>query len=166
VQEIARQFGVDWQHLIAQIISFCIVCYLLQKFAYRRVLKILQGRRQEIAKGLEDAEKAKAELARAEETKQDIIAKANVQAENLIKEAQAAAARVEERETQKAIASAKDIVTKAHEATEQDHARMLGELKREVGRLVVQTTATVADKVLTPEDQRRLEEETTKALAA
>ena len=40
---------------------------------------------------------------------------------------------------------------------------MLTELKREVGRLVVMTTATVTGKILTPEDQRRLAEETSKA---
>ncbi len=43
---------------------------------------------------------------------------------------------------------------------------MLGELKREVGRLVVQTTTTVTGKILTPEDQRRLAEETEKQLTA
>jgi len=43
---------------------------------------------------------------------------------------------------------------------------MLADLKREVGRLVVQTTATVTGKVLTADDQNRLAEETQKQLAA
>jgi F-type H+-transporting ATPase subunit b len=43
---------------------------------------------------------------------------------------------------------------------------MLTELKREVGRLVVQTTATVTGKVLTPDDQKRIAEETAKQVAA
>jgi len=67
---------------------------------------------------------------------------------------------IKEQETQKAIAAAESIIAKAREAAEQDHARMLAELKREVGRLVIQTTATVTGKILTPEDQRRLAEET------
>src|SRR2546421_7180429 len=37
IQEIARTFGVDWPHLIAQVISFSVVCILLQRFAYRPV---------------------------------------------------------------------------------------------------------------------------------
>ena len=69
-------------------------------------------------------------------------------------------------ETQKAIASAEGIIAKAREAAAQDHARMLSELKREVGRLVVQTTATVTGKILTPEDQRRIAEETAKQVTA
>ena len=91
---------------------------------------------------------------------------ANEQATKLIEEARTAAARVQEQETQKAIAAAEQIIAKARDAAAQDHARMLAELKREVGRLVVQTTATVTGKVLTPEDQRRLAEETSRAVSA
>ena len=82
------------------------------------------------------------------------------------KEAQAAATRVQERETQKAIAAAEQIIVKAREVTVQEHALMLVELKREVGRLVLQATATVTGMILTPNDQRRLAEETTRQLAA
>ena len=46
VTQIARTFGVDWAHLIAQTISFCIVCVLLYFFAYKRVLTMLEERRQ------------------------------------------------------------------------------------------------------------------------
>jgi F-type H+-transporting ATPase subunit b len=166
VQEIARTFGVDWAHLIAQIISFGIVCVLLHRYAYRPVLAMLESRRQEIAQGLANAEKIKAELARTEAQRQEVMTQANAQATKMIEEARAAAARVQDQETQKAIAVAKDLVDKARQATEAEHARMLAELRREVGRLVVQTTAAVTGKILTPEDQRRLAEETAKVAAA
>ncbi len=166
VAEIARTFGVDWAHLIAQIISFGLVCFLLHRYAYRPVLAMLAARREEIAQGLANAEKIKAELARTEAQRQEALAQANAQAMKLIEEARAAAARVQEQETQKAVAAAKDIVDKARQATEAEHARMLAELRREVGRLVVETTAKVTGKILTVEDQQRLAEETNKELAA
>ena len=166
IQQIARTFGVDWSHLIAQIISFCIVCLILYRFAYRPVLRMLEERRQQIAQGLANTEQIKAELARTEAQRQEVMDQANAQATKLIKEARVAAARVQEQETQKAIATAEQIIVKAREAAAQDQARMLAELKREVGRLVVQTTATVTGKILTAEDQRRLAEETSKQLAA
>jgi F-type H+-transporting ATPase subunit b len=166
VQEIARTFGVDGPHLFAQIVSFGIVCAILYKFAYQRVLQVLAQRRQQIEEGLANAEKIKAELARTEAQRQEVMSQANAQATKLIEEARAAAARVQEQETQKAIATAEQIIAKAREAAAQDHARMLAELRREVGRLVVQTTATVTGKILTPEDQRRLSEETAKVVGA
>jgi hypothetical protein len=64
------------------------------------------------------------------------------------------------------VAAAEDILRKAREAAAQDHARMLAELRAEVGRLVVQTTAAVMVRVLTPEDQQRLAEDTAKRLSA
>ena len=130
IGDIARQFGVDWSHLIAQIISFIIVCTLLYVFAYKRVLAMLEERRQRIAEGLANAEKIKAELARAEAQRLEVLSQANAQATKLIEEARAAAARVQEQETQKAIAAAEQIIAKAREAAAADHARMLAELKR------------------------------------
>ena len=165
-ERIATVFGVDWPHLVAQIISFCIVCLVLYKFAYRPILKMLEERRRLIELGLANAEIIKAELARTEAQRQEVMMQANAQATRLIKEGQAAAARVQEQETQKAVAAAEQIIVKTREAAAQDYARMLAELKREVGRLVVQTTAAVTGKILTAEDQRRLAEETAKQVTA
>jgi F-type H+-transporting ATPase subunit b len=163
-ERIVTTFGVDWPHLLAQVVSFCILCFVLYRFAYRPILRMLEARREQIARGLANAEQIKAELARTEAQRQEVMAQANVQANKLIEEARAAASRLKEQETQKAIAAAEQIVAKAREATAQDYARMLAELKHEVGRLVVQATATVAGKILTSEDQRRLAEETVKEL--
>lgn len=166
VEEIARTFGVDWPHLIAQVISFVIVCILLYFFAYKRVLAMLEERRQRIAEGLANADKIKAELARTEAQRLEVLSQANVQATKLIEEARAAAARVQEQESKRALETAEQIIAKAREAAAQDHTRMLAELKREVGRLVIQTTATVTGKVLTPEDQRRLADETARQVSS
>jgi F-type H+-transporting ATPase subunit b len=163
--QIARTFGVDWPHLGAQIISFSIVCAVLYKFAYRRILVMLEQRRQQIALGIANAEKIKAELDKTESQRQEVIAQAYTQGSKFIEEARAAAARVQQEETKKAIAAAEQIMNKAHEAAAQDHDRMLSELKREVGNLVVQATTTVTGKILTPEDQRRLAEETSRQIA-
>ncbi len=163
---IVTTFGVDWPHLLAQIVSFCIVCLILYRFAYRPVLAMLAVRRQQIAQGLANAEKIAAELARTEAQRRDVLAQAAVEADKLIDEARAAAARVQAQETRKALATAERIAIRAREAAARDHDRMLAELKREIGRLVVQATETVTGKILTPEDQRRLAEETVKQVAA
>ena len=166
VSEIARTFGVDWPHLISQIISFGVVCAVLYVFAYKRVLAMLEERRQQIAYGLANAEKIKAELDKTEAQRQEVMAKAYAESAKVIEEARAAGARVVEHETQKAIAAAEQIMIKAREAAAQDHDRILAELKREVGRLVVQATTVVTGKILTTEDQHRLAKEAAQAAAA
>ena len=113
---------------MAQIISFGIVCAVLYLLAYKPILQILEARRQQIADGLANAEKIKAELARIETERQDILTTAGEEGKQLIEEARAAAARVQAEETQKAIAAAEQILARAREATERDRAQMLAEL--------------------------------------
>ena len=164
IEQIARTFGVDWSHLISQIISFSIVCILLYLLAYKPVLKMLTERRQLIAQGLANSEKIKAELAKTEAQREEVLAQANAQANQFLEEARSAATRLREQETQKAIAAAEQIMARARDAAAADHTRMLAQLKREVGRLVVQTTAAITGKILSTEDQRRLSEETAREL--
>lgn len=165
-RETALTFGLDGPHFIAQCISFALVAFLLHRFAYKPVLKMLEERKQRIAESLANAEKIKAELARTEQARQEILAQANAQANRAIEEARAAAAKVLETETQKAIATANQIIAKANEANAAEMARLRAELKREIGRLAVQAAMQVTGKILTPEDQQRLVEETNRELAA
>jgi F-type H+-transporting ATPase subunit b len=157
--------GIQWRILLAQTISFSLVFFVLWRFAYKPIFNLLEVRRQKIADGLANAEKIKEELAKTEAGRQHILTQASDVANQMIEQAREAANRVREVETQKAIAAAEQIIAKAQEAAAQDHAKMLADLKLEIGQLVVKTTATVTGKVLTPEDQRRLAEETRKQLA-
>jgi F-type H+-transporting ATPase subunit b len=166
VQEISRTFGLNTAHFIAQVISFLIVAGLLYKFAYKKVLNVLEERRQKIAEGLASAEKMKQELANAQAKAHEIMSQANTQANKLIEEARAIAAKVQEQETQKAIAEAQRLIAKAQESNAAELVRLRSDLRREMARLVAETTAKVTGKVLTLDDQKRLAEETTKQIAA
>lgn len=165
-RQTGEQFGVNWPLFIANIVSFLLVCTLLQHYAYKPVLKVLELRRQRIAESLENAEKIKQQLAEAEARHAEILQRANAEAQKMIEEARAAAAALARTREQAAIAEAEGIVAQAREAAATEHQSMLAELRKEVGRLVVETTAKVSGKVLTAEDQKRLGEETAREIAA
>ena len=165
-QRTGETFGFNAWLFFSQIISFCIVAFLLQRFAYKPILTVLEQRRQKIADGLANAEKIKQQLAESEQRYQDILAKANTEAQKMIDEARTSAAVVKEKETQRAIGEAEQILAKAREAAAMEHAKMFADLKRQVGRLVVDTTAKVTGKILTGEDQKRINEEAARTVAA
>jgi F-type H+-transporting ATPase subunit b len=165
-KDTAEKFGLNGPDFAAQVISFSIVAALLYLFAYKPILRVLEERRQRIAESLANAERIKQELASTEAARLEILNKANNQANKLIEEARAAAAKVQESETQRAIAAAEQIMAKAREAAAVDQQHMIEELKKEIGQLVVRTTAQVAGKVLNMDDQKRLIEETSRELAA
>ena len=165
-RDIAQTFGWDPRLFFSQVLSFIIVAFLLVKFAYKPILAVLEQRRQQIAQAHLNAEKIKQQLAEAEQRHAEILAKANAEAQKMIDEARSSAAHVAERKQQEAIASAEQIIAKAREASAIEHERTMTQLKRELGRLVVDTTAKVTGKILTPDDQRRLQEEATRTFSA
>jgi len=165
LRETADTFGWNWKLFLSQVISFCIVAFLLRRFAYKPILAVLEDRRRKVEEGQLNAEKIRKELAEAEKRYQEIVAKANADAQRMIDEARESSAHVAERKQQEAIAAAEQILAKAKEAAALEHERQMQTLKRELGRLVVDTTAKVTGKVLTPEDQRRLQEEAARQVA-
>ncbi|MDG2125116.1 MAG: ATP synthase F0 subunit B [Verrucomicrobiales bacterium] len=160
MEEIAHQFGIEWPKLIAQILIFMIVYAVLKKKAFGPVLEILEARRARIAEGEAGLDKIKADLASAESTSKELIAGANSTADQMIREAKESAAAAGEKEKQKAVSEANQIITKAREAAEQERESLLAEMKRDFGRLVVETTSKVTGKVLTADDQKRINKET------
>ena len=165
LRETADTFGWNWKLFLSQVISFCIVAFLLRRFAYKPILAVLEDRRRKNEEGQLNAEKIRKELAEAERRYQEIVAKANADAQRMIDEARESSAHVAERKQQEAIAAAEQILAKAKEAAALEHERQMQTLKRELGRLVVDTTAKVTGKVLTPEDQKRLQEEAARQVA-
>lgn len=164
--DTAKTFGLNWWLFLSQCLSFAIVAFLLQKFAYKPILTVLEERRQRIAQGLADAERTKQQLAEAQQTASDIIGKANVEAQKMIDDARNAAKALGDKQAQQAISEAEQIITKAREATVLERDKMMADLRREIARLVVDTTSKVSGKVLTPDDQRRLSEEASREIAA
>lgn len=165
-RDTASTFGLNPGLFFSQVISFVIVALALRHYAYKPILKVLEERRQRIAEGLLNAEKIKQQLAEAEQRYAEILAKANATAQKMIDDANQSAAHLSERKQKEAIVAAEQIVAKAREASAIEHDRTMTELKRELGRLVVETTAKVTGKVLTPDDQRRLQEESSRQLAS
>jgi F-type H+-transporting ATPase subunit b len=165
LRDTAETFGWNWKLFLAQVVSFCIVAFLLRRFAYKPIVAVLEDRRRKIEEGQLNAEKIRKELAEAEKRYQEIVAKANADAQRMIDEARESAAHLSERKQQEAITAAEQIVSKAKEAAALEHERQMQTLKRELGRLVIDTTAKVTGKVLTNEDQKRIQEESARQVA-
>ena len=165
LHDTAETFGWNPWLFLSQVISFAIVALLLRRFAYKPIVAVLEDRRRKIEEGQLNAEKIRKELAEAEKRYQEILAKADADAQRMIDEARQSAAHLSERKQQEAIGAAEQIVAKAKEAAALEHEPQMQALKRELGRLVVETTEKVTGKVLTPDDQKRLQEEAVRQVA-
>ncbi len=159
VEGITKQFGVTWTLFISQCISFFIVLFVLKKYAFGPIQAMLEQRRQRVQDGEDKLKRIEKQLAESEATTAAAIEEANQKAQALIDEAKESASNFSEKKAQEAIASAQTILAKAEEQAKADRAAMAADLKQEFGRLVAATTAGVTGKVLTDDDQRRINEE-------
>jgi F-type H+-transporting ATPase subunit b len=165
-EQVGLTTGFTIQQFIAQCVAFTVLFTVAHQFGWKKVRVVLEQRRKTIEESMANAEKIKKELADAEASRLAVIHKANEQATQIIADAQKTAAVLAERKAQEATAQAEDIIRKAHEASVLDRNRLLADLKREIGALVVQTTEKVAGKVLSADDQTRLNSETLSQLGA
>ena len=163
---VAQQFGVYWPNLIAQLILFAIVYFVLKRFAFKPIIAMLEERRRRIEEGQLNAEKIKKQLAEAQTKYEDILAKANADSQKLLEEVRASGDRLAEQKRQEAIAAAEQITLKAQEAIALERDKTMAEMKRELGRLVVDATSRVTGKVLSPDDHEKINEETARQIAA
>ena len=156
---IAKGFHLDTPYFVASVINVVIVLIVLKKFAFGPITAMLEQRRQRIADGETKLKQIEQQLADSERHTAEAIAKANAEAQRLVQEAKDSSASFSERKAQEAIASAQQILAKAEVAAKAEREQIAAELKREFGRLLVNATTQVTGKVLTAEDQQRINEQ-------
>ena len=152
-------FGINWRLFTFQLINFIIVILVLKTFAFKPILAMFEQRSKRIAEGEEKLKRIETQLAESEERTAAALEQANNDAKRLIEEAKDSAAALTEEKSQEAISKAQDILTKAEATAKAERNQMVVELKQDFGKLVAATTATVTGKVLTEEDNKRINQE-------
>ena len=157
--DILDKFKIEGPSFIAQCVILLVVFAVLNKFAFGPVMQLLLERRQRIEDAEANFAQSKANLANAEGQAREVVDAANAKAASMIKEATEVAAATAEKKRQEAIAEAASIITKGREATVMERDQVFATLKRDFGRLVVETTGKVTGKVLSADDHARINQE-------
>ena len=140
---VKPEFGL----IFWMVISFGIILWILKKFAWKPILKMLSDREKSIQNALDAAEKAKEEMKSLKMSNERILMEARNERDQMLKEAR------EIRE--KLIAEAKADATKvnermlkeARESIKNEKMAAITELKNQVGMLSLE----IAEKVLKSE---------------
>ncbi|HUR57704.1 MAG TPA: F0F1 ATP synthase subunit B [Opitutaceae bacterium] len=164
ITKITQDFGIALPLILAQILSFCIVAFVLWRFAFKPVLATLDERQQKIAAGLKYADDMQAKLAATQQETATIIKNANAEAARIIDDARKSAKDFLDRQTQETTAKANDILTKAQQAIELERRKMLADARHEIARLVVSTTERVLSRKLTDLDRASYNDAASKEL--
>lgn len=165
ISKLAGQFDVQWHLLIAQIINFALVAFLLYRFAFKPILKTLEERQKKIADGLRYADEMEFKLKDAERQHAEIMHEAALEKKDLLETAREQAKNYAEKQAQEALLKTEYTMKKAEEAIALEKQKMLYDARKELGQLVVMTSEKVLAKDLTKEDRALFNETAAKELA-
>jgi len=165
ISKIAGDFGVAWPNLIAQVLSFSVVAFVLWKFAFKPVVATLDERQRRIESGLRYAEEMKAKLDATQTETAAMIKAAQAESTRIIDDARKTAKEFLDRQTQESTARANDILVKAQQAIELEHKKMLADARQEIARLVITTTQRVLAKELSDAERARYNDAASRELA-
>ena len=157
--QLASQFGLNPWAFFSQLVSFGIVFLILWKWGFPAVVKTLEKRQAVIREGIENAEKARHDLAEATTRAEQVMQEARLQAQETIAQATRVAEREANRIQEEAHARAAQIEQQQVARIQQEAARARAELSRLVVNLSISAAGKVISKSVDSSDNRRLVEE-------
>jgi F-type H+-transporting ATPase subunit b len=153
--EILGKIGFDWQVALANLVNFVIIFFVLKKFAFKPIAKIIKERQDKINKGLEDAQKAETELMMAEETRKQKITEAKKEANVIIGEAQKKSDEIVSINKEEGLKIKSSIILEGEKQIQNKKESIKSELETETANLVVDGIEKILKENLTKEQQEK-----------
>ena len=138
------------------IVTFLILLALLARFAWRPLLDALEKRQEVIRASLDDARKAKEEMARLQAESARILAEARTEAANIISSTRSDAARLGDELKLRARADAEGLVRNAQREIDTQTHRAIETIRREAIDLSVAVAAKILRRDISSADNERL----------
>lgn len=154
--EIFKTFGLDPIIIVAQIVNFLVILYILKRFLYKPLFKMFKTREALIKESIEKADLAKKELEKAQKEEKEVIKKAQATAQQIIKDAKEQSTQMlkdaqdsAKKQTQQTIAEAKEQIERETKLAEK-------QLDQHVSKLAVELLEKSLSNVFTEKEQSEI----------
>lgn len=154
--EIFSKLGFDLKLFLGQIINFLILVFLFKKFLYGPILRILKEREDKIRKGIEDSEKANANLENSRKDSAEILKNARIEAQAVIDNVKKAADDMKREIIEKSKADYDRIVNEAREQAGAEIKKMEKNIKVMSIDLSEKILSNVIQKVFSEEERKKI----------
>lgn len=156
MEELIKTFHIDWKLIIAQLVNFAIVLFVLKRYAYGPVLKMMTERSEKIEKGIADAEHAHKKLAEVADKEKEVLIEARKQASEIIAKAEAVALKNKEAIVAESKQAAEKMLADAAKKMEAEKNQMMQEVRTQVAELVVAATGKIIDEKMDSDKDRAI----------
>ena len=145
--------------MIWTIISFLITLFVLKRYAFGPIQRMIDARRERIEQAIAEADHARDEARNLLEEHRKLIAQAKAESEEILAEARKVADAQRERVREETEEDRQRRLEETRRQIDQATAQALGQIRDEVGRLSLLAAEKITRKTLDEADQRRLIDE-------
>jgi F-type H+-transporting ATPase subunit b len=157
--DILKTLGIDGWAFVWHIINFLVLIYLLSRFLYRPITQMLNERSRRIEESLAAAERAQADVARADREREELLTTTRREIQDMMAQAQQVADRIQSEARTNAQQEAQRIIDRAQQEAQAERDQAMAELRREVASLAVQAAERIISQRLDGPAQQQLIEE-------
>jgi F-type H+-transporting ATPase subunit b len=151
--------NTQWGLMVWTLITFTIAVYILWKFAFGPIQRLLDERRQAVQESMNAAEQARDEAHRLLEEYKETLAKVRLEAEEILERSRTTGEHAKAELMTEARAQSDRVLAQAHDQIERDTRAALRELKGQIAELTALAAEKVAAGSLSDKDQQRLIDE-------
>jgi len=163
--QIFENFGIQPTLLLAQIVNFLIILFLLKKFFYKPIIKVLEDRKNRIEDSLKNADLISEKLAKTDEKSRLIIEGAQKNTQDLISDAKSEAGRILNQAQEDARAAGQEAIIQVRAQIENERVKMQKELEDQTLNLVIGVVKKVLSKTLSVKEKQTITKEAITHLA-
>src|SRR5262245_29945245 len=145
--------------MVWTIVCFLIALFVLKRYAFGPIQKLIDERRDRIREALAEADNAREEARKLLEEHRALIAQARQEAEEIRQDVRADSEKLRDRAREEADQDRQRRLEETKRQIEAETQRALAQIRLEVAELTLEATAKVTGKVLDSADQRRLIDE-------
>jgi len=156
MEELVKKFGIEPALLLAQILNFGIVLFVLWKFAYKPVLKAMRERREKIEQSLKDAKTVEQKLAEAEQLKEAKILEARKDAQHIMEKVEVESERFRKQRIEEIDVELATMRKHARNEIAAEKLQALTDAKAELVNLVISATQKVVPQGATKDLDKKL----------
>lgn len=156
MEQLLEKLGINWSLLIAQVVNFGIVLFLLTYFLYRPLLDLLDKRRERIKKSMDDAARIEQQMQEFEQLRAEELKKLDRESGEYLERMRRKADELQEQIAAAAKKEADDILAHARRRAEDERRQLFEEVMKTVNVIVLRMTEKILEREFSPEDQKRL----------
>jgi F-type H+-transporting ATPase subunit b len=155
VLDALHNLGFDWHVALANLVNFLIIFYILKRFFFGSISKVLTERKEKIEKGLSDAKEASLALSQANERKADIINEAQSKASILLSENEIKAKKLSQTLEEEAHKKVESIIQSAQQREAAIKAENELELNQKIPGLAAKAVESILMEKMSPEENQK-----------